>query len=151
MAAFWQTYGWVVLGLTAGAGWGMSYILYEKLLLRFPIPLVMFLTGAASFAFFGLVAWSRGHFAEIKTITSSPAIVWGFIGVVVLNILANTSILTAVNMSNASRAAFLEISYPLFSLLFAYLIFKEIQLSALGMVGGGFIVLGTIIMVYAGK
>lgn len=151
MAAFWQTYGWVVLGLTAGAGWGMSYLLYEKLLLRFPISLVMFLTGAASFAFFGLIAWSRGHMVEMKTITSNPTLIWGFVGVIVLNILANASILTAVTMSNASRAAFLEISYPLFTLLFAYIIFREIQLSTLGMVGGGFIVLGTIIMVYAGK
>ncbi len=151
MAAFWQTYGWVVLGLTAGAGWGMSYILYEKLLLKFPVSLVMFLTGMASFAFFGIVAWSRGYLPEIKTVFSTPMLIGGFVAVIVLNILANASILTAVNMSNASRAAFLEISYPLFTLLFAYIIFKEIQLSALGMVGGCFILLGTIIMVYAGK
>ena len=151
MAAFWQTYGWVVLGLTAGAGWGMSYLLYEKILLKFPVSLVMFITGSVTLAFFGALSWWRGHLGEIKTITAEPTIWLGFLGVVVLNIIANVSILTAVGMSNASRAAFLEISYPLFSLLFAYLIFREMQLTPLGMVGGGLILAGTIVMVYAGK
>ena len=151
MAAFWQAYGWVILGLTAGAGWGMSYLLYEKVLLKFPIALVMFLIGSLTLVFFGLWSGWRGHFSEVKTILVSPPILWGFLGVITLNILANVCILTAVNMSNASRAAFLEISYPIFTLLFAWLIFREVQLSLLGMVGGGFIILGVAIMAYAGK
>lgn len=151
MAAFWQTYGWVVLGLAAGSGWGMSYLLYEKFLLKLPISLVMAMAGSVSLTVFGLIAFFKGHFSELKNVASSTELILAFIAVMVLNIMANASILTAVNMSNASRAAFLEISYPLFTVLFAYLIFKEIQLSPLGMVGGSFIVLGTIIMVYAGK
>ena len=71
MAAFWQTYGWVVLGLTAGAGWGMSYLLYEKILLKFPVSLVMFITGSVTLAFFGALSWWRGHLGEIKTITET--------------------------------------------------------------------------------
>lgn len=151
MAAFWQTYGWAVLGITAGAGWGMSYLLYEKLLLCIPISLVMVMTGSLSLLFFGLVAFLKGHFPEVKNILANNTLVWGFLGVVALNILANASIMTAVNMSNASRAAFLEISYPLFTVLFAWFIFRDVQLSPLGMLGGGLILLGTIIIVYAGK
>lgn len=151
MAAFWQTYGWVVLGLAAGSGWGMSYLLYEKFLLKLPISLVMAMAGSVSLTVFGFVALFKGHFAELKNVANSAGLIWAFIGVMVLNITANASILTAVHMSNASRAAFLEISYPLFTLLFAYLIFKEMQLSPLGMVGGGLIMLGVLVMIYAGK
>jgi hypothetical protein len=55
----------------------------------------------------------------------------------------------AINQKNATMAALLEISYPLFIILFTALFFREIHLDLVGMIGAMLILLGCVLVVFS--
>lgn len=65
--------------------------------------------------------------------------------------LAEVFIGLSITNKNATLAGLIEISYPVFIILFAYLLFKENQLSISAAAGGSLIFLGIFIIYYFNK
>ncbi|HXL25188.1 MAG TPA: EamA family transporter, partial [Chthoniobacterales bacterium] len=55
----------------------------------------------------------------------------------------------AIHQKNATLASLLEISYPLFIILFTALFFREIHLDLVGMIGAMLILLGCVLVVFS--
>ena len=78
---------------------------------------------------------------------------WSVIGLVLLYLIFGTGAYLfnalAINQKNATLASLLEISYPLFIILFTALFFREIHLDLVGMIGAMLILLGCVLVVFS--
>lgn len=136
--------------LIASLSWGLYYPLVEKLLGRFSVVFVLILSQllpalAASLLFHRQVAQD---ITQLDQIDSND---WVMISVVpIISLVANGLSYLAIRQKNASFVAFIEIAYPLFILIFTYVLFKEFQLTTISIVGALLILVGVIVLLTAG-
>jgi drug/metabolite transporter (DMT)-like permease len=135
------------LAVAAAVLWGLLYVLDERLLAGVSIYRLYFLHSIAGVAVAGAVLLARGESPASLLRFSFPGVslplVLATMAVVVLACLA---IFSSIQALGASRAAVLEISYPLFVAIFAWLLYRQpIQWPVI--VGGIFIFIGSAIIV----
>lgn len=75
--------------------------------------------------------------------------VWFAGGYLVVSVVVALLWIAALQTSNIAANGFVEIGYPLFILLFAYLLMGKVELSAFHYVGAGMIFVGTTLVVVA--
>jgi drug/metabolite transporter (DMT)-like permease len=138
-----------LLACAAAVLWGLLYVLDERLLAGISIYRLYFLHSLAGVAVAGGVLLAQGESPGSLLRLSWPGVglplVLATMAVVVLACLA---IFSSIQVLGASRAALLEISYPLFVAVFAWLLYRQ-PLSWSVLVGGIFIVIGSAIIVGA--
>jgi drug/metabolite transporter (DMT)-like permease len=107
-----------VFSLIAALAWGLQYVLLEKLLIKLPSTIFFTLASTASFLFWRAMFFIqkaplslRQHFKESNTIRL-------LVLTVVLFLIGNIVIVFAIKGKNATVASLIEISYPLFVVLF---------------------------------
>lgn len=133
-------------------GWGVSYILAEHLFKRISV----FTTLAFWMFFMGLVtlffAVRLGDFKrDITAITSSGKLSLLLLGFVLASTLAELAINFSISEKDATLAGFVEITYPFFIALFAYLIFGQEELHPGTAFGGALVFIGACIIFYFGR
>ena len=136
-----------LLAIAAAVLWGLLYVLDERLLAGISIYRLYFLHSVAGVAVAGAVLLARGEPVASLVRFSFPgaslALVLATMAVVVLACLA---IFSSIQALGASRAAVLEISYPLFVAVFAWLLYRQ-PIEWPVIVGGVFIFVGSAIIV----
>jgi drug/metabolite transporter (DMT)-like permease len=120
---------WYVPAIAAAVVWGLHYPLIEHALRRVSLPTVVLLTALpmalAALAFPARLA------ADWRTLMALPVGERLLIVLIALTSLAGTVLLyLAVRGRNATLASLIEISYPAFVAVFAWLLFREWQLNA---------------------
>jgi drug/metabolite transporter (DMT)-like permease len=130
--------------------WGLHYPLIEHALKRVSLTTVVLLT-ALPMALVALAFPSRLT-ADWRTFTALP---WGERGLIVLialTSLAGTVLLyLAVRGRNATLASLIEISYPAFVAVFAWLLFREWQLNAGVLIGAALVFTGTAVIIFSSR
>lgn len=144
---------WFFYSLTASILWGVGYVLAEKILKQTVIsPAFLMLTATAvTLPLYAALCVYLGEFKTGMAATfSSPLVFW----LVVLHALTiiggNFLILTSVVEKNATLVTMIEITYPLFVALFAYLILKEVQLTWATAAGAALIFSGVAVIYFKG-
>lgn len=143
---------WIAYAMAASLLWGISYTVNEQLMKKISIPGVL-LTGAIGSFFFALaLGLAGGTIAkDIDILKKSDGPVKLLAASICVYVIANTFILLATKSKNATMAGMIEITYPLFTALFAYLIFKETQANWGTIVGAGLVLSGVACIYYFGK
>ncbi|MFM1902463.1 MAG: hypothetical protein RLZZ440_363 [Planctomycetota bacterium] len=136
-----------LLAVAAAVLWGLLYVLDERLLAGMSIYRLYFLHSIAGVAVAGTVLLVQGESPASLLRLSWPGapapLVLTTMAVVALACLA---IFASIQALGASRAAVLEISYPLFVAVFAWLLYRH-PLQWPVIVGGIFIFIGSAIIV----
>jgi drug/metabolite transporter (DMT)-like permease len=138
------------LAVAAAVLWGLLYVLDERLLAGMSIYRLYFLHSLAGVAVAGAVLLVQGESPASLFRFSFPGVgpllVMATMAVVVLACLA---IFASIQSLGAARAAVLEISYPLFVAIFAWLLYRH-PVPWPVVAGGLFIFLGSAIIVTFG-
>lgn len=140
----------IILSLFAAMSWGLAYVLEQKALLDFSVlkflfyKSLLFLIVIIPIAFFSERAELKLSMSD-WTILTRPF----FLALIVINLTADFLILKSIQTVGASTAAIFEVIYPLFTVIFAFLILKE-SIHWLTAVGGIIIVFGSALVIYAG-
>lgn len=134
---------WVFYAISAAVLWGLSYILTEKLMKDISMASVLISAAIGSFLFSLCLGLGTGSFSsdwDILKKTGAEAKL--FIACILVYIAANIFILLSIKAKNATMAGMIEISYPLFTALFAWLLFRESQATAGTFMGAALIIAG---------
>lgn len=137
-------YGWAILATAASIMWGLAYAVAEKVIKSGVHPsILMVSSGIVSLPLFAIAAIYLGQLKpSLAVITKQPSL----IGLIILQALAivvgSYMIFIAIGIKNATLVNMIEITYPLFTALFAYLIMRDVQLNAWTLMGGLFIMTG---------
>ncbi len=139
---------WFAYALLAAVLWGGSYVMYGQLLKTISSASCMLYT--ASGTLFVYLAFARadgtlGHDWQIvKKGGMEAKLLLAIIGV---NALANLVLLVSMKAKNATAAGLVEIAYPLFTALFAWIFFRQSELSW-GTAFGGLLIMAGVTCIY---
>jgi uncharacterized membrane protein len=143
---------WIIYALSASLMWGLTYVVNEQVYKKISVVTSLAITTLATGVVMLLIAYS-GNFLQkdLNVISNSRKLLYLIIAETILLILAELFIGLSITSKNATLAGLIEISYPIFIVLFAYLLFKENQLNASTAVGGAFIFVGVFVIYYFNK
>jgi len=136
-----------LLAVAAAVLWGLLYVLDERVLAGVSIYRLYFLHSLAGLAVSAAVLLAQGEPPGSLLRLSWPGVGTGLVlATMAVVVLACLSIFSSIQALGASRAAVLEISYPLFVAVFGWLLYRQpIQWPVV--VGGAFIFIGSAIIV----
>ncbi len=137
---------WYLPAIAAAVVWGLHYPLIEHALKRVSLTTVVLLT-AAPMALVAL-AFPARLAEDWRALGALPPGERLLIAAIALTSLAGTVLLyLAVRGRNATLASLIEISYPAFVAVFAWLLFREWQLNAGVLFGAGLVFAGTAVII----
>jgi drug/metabolite transporter (DMT)-like permease len=138
---------WLLYALLSAIIWGANYLFYEKILSRISVSTLYFIDLTVGAIVFFLFASLSGTFIkDLTAIQSSKSLIWLILATVITSILANLFIALAIQSKNATLSTLVEISYPIFIILLAWILFRENNLTPSVLLGGGLIFSGTAII-----
>jgi drug/metabolite transporter (DMT)-like permease len=144
---------WMVYALSASVIWGVSYAASGRVIERGLTPLVFFFC----YALFGMVvaasilAWT-GKFATIPVEVRGLGADWKWLVVAILtSAIGGILIYMAIGEKNATLASLIEISYPFFVAVFAWVFFRETQFNLPTILGGLLIISGVCVVFLGNK
>ena len=139
------TLPWYLAALAAAVVWGIHYPLVDHALKKLSLPGVLLLT-ALPILVLAVVA-QRQLAADIGVLqtTGWPERLW-LLAPAVTSLLGSVLLFAAIGSKNATLASLIEISYPAFVALFAWLLFKEVHLTPSALLGGALVMSGVILI-----
>lgn len=139
---------WIIFALSASVLWGLSYILFEQIYKKISVTTSLAIVCFVMFFVMLLISYFQGALkADLVAVASSRKLMWLVAAGTITAIVADVCIALSIVTKNATLAGLVEISYPLFITLFAYLLFKENQLT-MGVILGGLLVFSGIAVIY---
>ena len=140
---------WFIYAILAAILWGLNYSLAEKILQYISVYTLLSLE-----MFFGAILFfTLSFFTHLKTdltiLTNNTNLFWMTIFEIITVIIANYFIVISVQSKNATVAGIIELIYPLFIILFTWLLFREYHVNLSVILGGIFILIGVLIISFA--
>jgi drug/metabolite transporter (DMT)-like permease len=143
---------WFFYAVAASILWGISYALLDELLKKLSFATLILYSSTASLIFGLCLGLAKNSFAPDWQILKSGGRETKMLAIsVFIYIAANLFIMSSINAKNATMAAMIEITYPLFTALFAWLLFSEVQVTAGTLVGAGLVLAGVACIYFFGK
>ncbi len=138
---------WILLSVGASVLWGLTYVIDQRILQTLtPLQLLM-MTSLFGFFFFGICSYFAGDIGTLKENVEKTGLDWLF-AVFVISNCAGLLIVASIKASNASLAAIIEISYPVFTVAFGYLMIKDYSLHWSFAAGSVLIFAGAFIIIH---
>ena len=131
----------------SAALYGLGYVLLERLLSKVPLMIYSFCSSVFFVCIFGIATYMRKEMSF--SFLSDPKVAGLFFLTIIINSAAWITTLLALKHTGAAYVAFAEISYPLFTLLFLYLLFGIHQWNWQSAVGSVLIFTGSMVLVAA--
>lgn len=137
---------WFWMALGAAILWGLGYTINQNTLKTFSALELLFFESVSVALILGIYLLASGKLGTFIHKLSDIRSVSLIIASTIIYTIASILIFMSISSSNASIAAIIESCYPIFTVLFAFIIFGELQLnliSALGfllIIGGIFLV-----------
>lgn len=130
---------WFWATLIASVCWGLSYVIVELLLKKYSIPygLILLTTSIFTFTF-----WVCLNFYTQKSVIEQLSKIitnYQVVGLVLLGAMSTVTALMltyfAIGEKNAAIVTFLEISYPVFVVLFSFLLLPSFTINVFHLFG----------------
>lgn len=137
---------WYLAAIGAALAWGVHYPLVDHALRKISLVSVLLLT-ALPIVIVALFFW-RTVAADYGVWRAMDAGTRGQILAPALTSLAGSVLLfLSISGKNATLASLIEISYPVFVALFAFVLFRETHLNASVLVGGALVFAGVAVII----
>ena len=122
---------WFIYALATSLCWGLGYALSEKLLHNGVSPaFVMFVICLGGLPVYFLWSAQGGSLKSSWDIVAQNGDLLKYtIAMVVIFVCGNLLIMKSVALKNATYANIIEITYPVFTVLFTFLFFKTVHLN----------------------
>lgn len=138
---------WYLTALGAALVWGIHYPLVDFALKRISVYSVLLLTVLPVLLLMPLFMRDLAH--DLDTVAALPRADQGLIAAIGLTSLLGAVLLyLSIAGKNATLASLIEITYPVFVVMFAYLLFRQIHLNASVIIGGLLVIAGAALIIY---
>lgn len=138
---------WYVTAIGAALVWGVHYPLVDHALKKISLVSVLLLTAvpvvlAAPFFHRTLVA----DYAVWTTLDTGPKV--RVLALALTSLLGSVLLFLSIASKNATLASLIEISYPVFVALFAWLLFRETHINTSVIIGGLLVFAGVAMIIW---
>lgn len=136
-----------LLALVASILWGLTYCLDQKVLASLSAYQLYFLHSLFGVLLSGLIWLAQGRpLGDLFVIDSNQLSPKVLLLTLLVGASAGLAIFGSIQILGASRASILEISYPLFVVLFSFFLFKEVITMPI-LIGGLLIFIGSAVVI----
>ena len=136
---------WYITALGAAVVWGIHYPLVDHALKRVSLTGVLLLT-AIPILILPLV--TRSVVADVVTLRAMDwSERWPILALSLTSLAGSVLLYLSISGKNATLASLIEITYPVFVALFAYLLFRQMHLNASVMIGAGLVFAGVAVII----
>ena len=143
---------WIFYAIMASIIWGLSYTLDERLFRYHVSPFTLLaVQGWVAGILFTVLAYFTHWKADWLILSQQRPARLILFAALMASIAGNFFITASIQAKNATFAAIIENSYPIYTLLFAYLLFKQNQFNLAIEIGGSCIILGVLIISIFGQ
>jgi drug/metabolite transporter (DMT)-like permease len=141
---------WYVFAIGAAVVWGLHYPLIDHALKRVSPVSVLLLTALPILLV--VPFFPRELNADLQAFRAMRAADRAWLLAIALTSLAGTVLLyLSIRERNATLASLIEISYPVFVVIFAWLLFREWHLNTGVLAGAALVFLGTALIIMNGR
>jgi drug/metabolite transporter (DMT)-like permease len=141
-----KNWPWYLSALGAAIVWGVHYPLVDNALKRVSVVTVLLLT-AIPIAIFALVA----HRTVADDLATLRTLGWRgqlpILALALTSLAGSVLLYIAIGAKNATLASVIEISYPLFVAIFAWLLFRQAHWNAAVLAGGLLVFAGVTLII----
>lgn len=129
---------WFFYALGAAILWGFSYALSEKVMKESFSPIfIMVVTGFFYFIMSLILAYTTNNIKPgLSLIFENKTALINLFVLAACFVSGAFLVYYSISLKNATLVNLIEITYPIFTLLFAYVLMKEVQINAGTLVGG---------------
>lgn len=140
---------WFYLACGAALCWGLGYTFAERILKVGINPYVFLSIAVASqvIAYPILFFLTDGNLSRQLAVLKNPSSMLYIAAAVVFFIIGNACVFSSVQMKNASLSSLIEITYPIFVVIFSWLLFREAHVNIYTLLGG-FLILSGVFLVF---
>lgn len=143
------SYYGLTLAIVAAASWGAVYAVYEKVLKGLSPLTAMLITSCSSVIILSLIFLARG-LSPLTELRAHMGLSVALVFAVFVGTLAQWAILSSIKELGAATASVIEICYPLFTIIFLALFFRQ-SFSWHFLLGSLLVFLGILIVITAPK
>lgn len=137
---------WFWMALFAAILWGLGYTINQVTLKTFSAyELIFFESVVAVLVFGGYLLYTNKFGLFINKLTSPKDLFLIILSTTIYTI-ASVLIFKSISSSNATIAAIIESCYPIFTVIFAFILFGQIQLNLISLAGFILILSGIILV-----
>lgn len=138
---------WYVTAILAALVWGVHYPLVDYALRRVSILTVLLLTAVPI-----LLALPLYQQTLKNDLAAWQGLPWSerlpILAIMLTSLLGAVLLYLSIAGKNATLASLIEISYPVFVALFAYLLFRELHLNASVLIGAALVFSGVALIIW---
>ncbi|KTD64653.1 EamA family transporter [Legionella spiritensis] len=137
---------WLVFALLAALLWGFNYALAERILKDISVFTLLAMEMALGAVVFTILACFTSLKDDVHIMYTKPALGWIILAEVIVVTLASYFIVLSIRAKNATAAGIVELIYPLFTIFFTWLLFRENHVNSSVIIGGTFIFIGVLVL-----
>jgi drug/metabolite transporter (DMT)-like permease len=134
---------WLFPAVGSSLLWGMDYAVAERLLDRINPVTSLFYTSVVCVAIFGVFGRSTIR-NDTQLLLDDPSAVFFLIFVCATGVFANYFTSVAIQLENATVVSMVEISYPLYVMIFSWIVFGQKDVFTTNNVTGGLLIIAGI-------
>lgn len=140
---------WFFYALGAALMWGIGYTLSEKVLKEISPSFYLFLQVLLCIPFYLAISYFGGTFkSSFDALINDQKLLIFCLIVAMTFVFGNFFIFASIAQKNATLSNMIEMSYPVFTILFTWLIFREFHLSISTLIGSVLIMSGAFLIVW---
>ena len=138
---------WYLAALGAAVTWGVYYPLVDMALKRISLFSVILLSMIP--VFLALPLFLKTVSNDIETVKLLPASEqWIIYSLGLIGLFGEVMVYLAITGKNATLASLIEMTYPIFVVLFAYVFYRQMHVTASVFVGGLMVLVGSGLIIY---
>ena len=143
---------WVIFAVSASVLWGLSYVFFEQVYKKISVTSSLVLVCFVALIIFTIASYATGKLKpDLMTVAGSKKLLRLLLGGIATATLADLFIGLSIQTKNATLSGLIEISYPLFIAIFAYVLYQENELNAGSILGGSLVFIGIFLIYYFNK
>jgi len=139
---------WLLYALGAAVIWGVNYAISGRLLARGMSPATLFLVDLifGSMAVSAVITFTGRWSATMNELRQArPDFGWLLVAIIATTA-AGLLIFLSIEAKNATLASLIEVTYPLFTAFFAWLLFRQATINTATVIGALLIFVGVLIV-----
>ncbi|KTD43117.1 DMT family transporter [Legionella parisiensis] len=137
---------WFTFAIIAAILWGFNYALAEKILHSIsPITLLALemIIGAILFTSISFFTTMK---RDVEILTTDSGLLLLTIVEIVIVLIASYFIAASINLKNATISGIVELTYPIFTIIFTWFLFNQTHVNFSVIVGGVLIFIGVLVI-----
>jgi drug/metabolite transporter (DMT)-like permease len=142
---------WLLYAIIAAMLWGLNYSLNERVFEKEVAPATLLVFQAMAGMVIAATVGFKQIPADVKAIASDRVTLYLAVAALFSYGVGNLMISLSIQAKNATLAGLVELSYPIFTVLFSYILFKKWHLTPLSMAGGVLIMVGLVLVALGGS